>query len=358
MSRVPVELKSRSGPLQLAAAVVLQEVPEDDPGRLLVLGAPEPGLPAVLATRFPEATYVHHHYGVHLRDRDPAVPERFRFAARPPEGVWERALCFHPKSREMAQWILAGLGRATAEGGTVWMVGENRSGIRSSVSLLEETIGPLEVRRSAKHCLALRAVRRGRVAQLPPERVFPVRVGGRELTIVSLPGVFSHGRLDDGTALLLAALEEAGLGRRGFRRALDWGAGNGVLGAALATLVPEGEVDCADADAMALEAARATMARNRLPVRVLASDGFSDLGGPYDLIVSNPPFHAGIRTDSRAARRFLEEAPRHLSRKGSLWMVANAFLDHGPVLRAGFDRVRTVHLTTRYRVLEARRGTG
>ena len=59
--------------------------------------------------------------------------------------------------------------------------------------------------------------------------IFEVPLADGPLKVVSLPGVFSHGRLDRGTALLLEHLDKLPSGHL-----LDFGCGAGVLGAALA----------------------------------------------------------------------------------------------------------------------------
>jgi 16S rRNA (guanine1207-N2)-methyltransferase len=67
---------------------------------------------------------------------------------------------------------------------------------------------------------------------------------------VSLPGVFSHGRLDRGTELLLEHLDKLPSGHL-----LDFGCGAGVLGAAVKRRYPHNPATL-DVDAFAAASSR------------------------------------------------------------------------------------------------------
>lgn len=124
------------------------------------------------------------------------------------------------------------------------------------------------------------------------------------------------------------------------RRILDLGTGSGCIGIACAMAFPEAAVDLADVSPDALEVARENIARHGIEARVraLRSDLFAALAGPYDLIVSNPPYvteaqmravppeyrHepagalAGGPEGLDFALRILREAPAYLAEAGLL----------------------------------------
>lgn len=73
---------------------------------------------------------------------------------------------------------------------------------------------------------------------------------------------------------------------------LDLCTGSGCIGIATALTFEGSRVDLADISPQALKVARANVQRHGLEarVRVLQSDLFAALQGPYDLILSNPPY--------------------------------------------------------------------
>jgi 16S rRNA (guanine1207-N2)-methyltransferase len=147
------------------------------------------------------------------------------------------------------------------------------------------------------------------------------------LTVVSLPGVFSHGRLDRGSALLLQHLDKLPSGE-----VLDFGCGAGVLGAAVKRRYPHNNVTLLDVDAFATASSRLTLAANGLEGEVLTGDGIDAAPMGLSTILSNPPFHVGVHTDYLATENLLRKARQHLKNGGELRLVANAFLRYQPLI--------------------------
>lgn len=76
------------------------------------------------------------------------------------------------------------------------------------------------------------------------------------------------------------------------RRVLDLCTGNGSLAVLAAMAYPDVAVDAADLSADALAVAAINVGRHALQDRItlIASDGCAGVGGPYDLILCNPPY--------------------------------------------------------------------
>jgi 16S rRNA (guanine1207-N2)-methyltransferase len=321
--------------------------------RAIIVCPPEPGVPRLFADRFPEISVLYADYGLYTRDeesRPDGVRSFFRHDWEGEPGAFDLAVIFFPKEKDLAELMFASVSAGLRPEGDILVVGPNRGGIRTAGALMERYFGPVRERRSARHAVLLSGVRTVDPEPYQGMRRFTARVGDAEITAVSLPGVFSHGELDEGTALLLEAL-----GSPQFERALDWGCGSGVVGAALALGCPGGNVDFADSSPQALEATRLTLEANSISGKVMATDVFSGVPGRYDLIVTNPPFHEGLRTTTDVTGRMIQGAGEHLNESGRLVLVSNSFLRYEQALREHFGSVRTLVETTRFRVHDCRR---
>lgn len=265
---------------------------------------------------------------------------------------FDAAVVQMPKELKRLEMVMAMVRPLMIAGGSVALVGHNRAGVRGGAKVLAVRVGEPRLVDFRSHCrvyaatVPTDAAPRARLDEW--EHAFRIEVRGRSFDVRSFPGVFSHGKLDPGTALLLESMQVAH-----GARALDIGCGAGVIAAWLGA---EGvHVDAVDVDALALEATRRTLAANGGEGRVFASDVYSDAPGPYDLIVGNPPFHRGIRTTTAVSERLIRGAPDRLESGGELWIVANRTLDHRAAFEAAFQRVDVAAETRRYRVWRARR---
>lgn len=288
-------------------------------------------------------------------------------------GSFDLALMYLPKGKARQHWLLDQAQRALGPAGELRVVGGKREGIRSIREAVNARFTePLGVS-SGGHaqCVAARRPRAPEATQTHGVDVYAravtVDVPGGPLRCVWYPGVYGAEKLDEGTALLLQAIApaiDAGA-LDDAKRVLDVGCGSGVLGAALARaagargLLQRGlRVELVDVDALAVEAARATLADLGLPdgsAVTYGSDVYGATAGRYDWILSNPPFHDGVGTSYDVADRLIREAPARLERGGRLTLVANAFLPYRDALDQAFGAHRVLAETGRFRVYEATR---
>lgn len=187
------------------------------------------------------------------------------------------------------------------------------------------------------------------VPAVPPEARWPRRVRRDGLTIVAHGGTFGTTKLDPGSRLLLGqvgAIRAWAAASPRPLRMLDVGSGNGTLSAELARAVPEAHLTAVDLSWAGAAATEATLEANT-GVRPAATGDISatttvvwgdalDLlrqSDPFDLIVTNPPFHLGVAKDSTFTRELLRLAPSRLLPAGQLWVVHNTHLPWLPLLR-------------------------
>jgi len=278
--------------------------------------------------------------------------ERRSFGDFPDGMTFDHVVMSLPKSKARLAMMLECLSATLGSGGSLWLAGENRSGIRSAKTALEAQFEQVRVVDKARHCVLFEASGASPSARFDPgsfEHQWKLAQGPHEIEIHSMPGVFAHGRLDDGTALLagqIQGLEPAG-------RILDMACGSGILGALLKQSQPEAELVLADSDALALASARKTMAANKIEAQVVASDGFSDIEGRFDLVVSNPPFHQGFATRTGHGMSMLSEVRNFLSPGGQLLVVVNRHLQYRKWLDQVFDGHAILAENTRFQVLQA-----
>lgn len=272
----------------------------------------------------------------------------------PPQPHYDTIIAYLPKGQLLTNMILRMAATLLSPHGRLLLVGQNNAGIRSTVTLLAEAIGPTHKVDMARHCLLLRATMRATTPLFDVEEwgaTYQIEVNRTPLAIVCFPGVFSYGRLDEGTQLLLSTLTTPMAGR-----VLDFGCGSGVIGAAIKLLSPAAVIDLVDVDALALMATSCTFAANGMTAETIyPSDVFSDVYATYDWIVSNPPFHEGVQTDYQVVTTFFKQAATYLTSGGRLRLVANRFLKYQPLIEAHVGNCRILAENAKYRVYEATR---
>lgn len=260
----------------------------------------------------------------------------------------EIALVYLPKGNARRDHVLD---LASTIATKLVLVGCNDAGIKTArKAVAARAVGPVQSEHGNHAQLVATSL-----APVEPklrERRFEVpSADGDALTLVSLPGVFSEGRLDDATRTLLDVIEWPARGR-----ALDLGCGAGPIGLCAKRRVPALDVTLVDVDDYAVEATRRGAKANALGVDVRSSDGYSAVKGErFDVIVTNPPFHRGVGTEYEVTRAFVNDAPAHLRPDGAFWLVANAFLPWEEPLRGRFATVDVVAQDRRFVVYRATR---
>lgn len=256
---------------------------------------------------------------------------------------------YWPKNKSEAQFQLACLLNHLAKGTDVFIVGENRSGVKSAETLLSD-FGSIQKIDSARRCSLYHFQAESRIAFNLEEwwLQYDLHFEQFNLTVCSLPGVFSQKTLDVGSDLLLNTLLEQTQLIKG--RVLDMGCGSGVLSAFSVKINPTVELVSADVSAAAIAATQRTLQANHISGEVFASDVFSAISGKFDFIVSNPPFHDGKETNYNAAETLIKQSKTFLNANGKLCIVANSFLPYHQLLDDNFKRVDVIAKTPKFKV--------
>lgn len=325
-----------------ASEVLLRHSDDFEQSRILFAGDLQDDLPARFECAASRAhTQQFHHWQALSRQMGDNV--RFSLVAQASDVAdCDTLIYYWPKNKPEAQFQLMNILLLMPVGVDVFVVGENRSGVRSAEPMLAD-YAQLNKVDSARRC----GLYHGRLEKQPQ---FSLESWWAEynidgLTIKTLPGVFSRDGLDVGSQLLLSTLTPHTKGK-----VLDVGCGAGVLSAVLASHSPKVRLTLCDVSAPAVEASRATLAANGLEGEVFASNVFSEVKGRFDMIISNPPFHDGMQTSLDAAQTLIRGAVRHLNSGGELRIVANAFLPYPKILDETFGFHEVIAQTGRFKV--------
>ena len=201
------------------------------------------------------ATYCFHHQ----------AGAQVEFTAFPDgtEPVYQWIILTLPRQKALLHMLLDFAANLLAKDGKLWLAGENRAGIKSSQKLLDTYFDQVSKLDSARHCTLYEAQtpQRQHGFAIPSFRVeWPLECQRSKIQVLSYPGVFAHGRLDDGTALLLDSLEDMAI----TGKVLDFGCGAGVIGACIAANHKDTQVSFLDNSALALMSCRETLAANEM----------------------------------------------------------------------------------------------
>lgn len=258
-------------------------------------------------------------------------------------------LLYIPKAKVEIEYLLANLTPYLKENAEIILVGEKKCGIKSVSSLLKPYSEQSNIIDSARHCSVIYTQLSKPVRPFEQThwiKDYQLEINGISLTIRSLPGVFSYGELDKGSELLLNNLPDVLIGN-----GLDFGCGAGVLASYLLKKHSQLSLDLIDVNAYALASAKLTLAKNTLQANVFASDVFSNVDKKYDLLMSNPPFHSGQKTNYDAAETFINQSTQFLNKKGTLSIVANKFLRYEPLLIQAYKNITEVAENNKFKVL-------
>ncbi|WP_212524871.1 methyltransferase [Actibacterium sp. MT2.3-13A] len=258
-----------------------------------------------------------------------------------PEGDFAAAVVFVPRAKDKARALLTEA-VALVQGGPVIVDGARTDGIDS---LLKDCRKRAEVGAPLSKA-------HGKIFALTAAPAAFADWAGAPKTLPegfrTRPGVFSADAVDRGSALLADALPAKLKGR-----VADLGAGWGYLAVrALADHPGISELHLVEADFDALACARENVADPRARFHWADATAFAQ-GAPFDVVITNPPFHTGRAADPGLGRAFLVNAARILGRSGILYAVANRHLPYERILGELFHEVVEIGGDSGFKVIRA-----
>ena len=225
---------------------------------------------------------------------------------------------------------------------------------KSTLKLFEANLGPTTTSLAWKKARLVFVTRDESInAGASPDLDSFVVEADREYSIVNHASVFSRGRLDGGSRLLI---ENMPVSTR-YQRIVDLGCGNGLLGLIAASLNAQASVLFADESYMAVACAQVNF------IAAFGADRDADfkvtdcLQGiaekSADLVLNNPPFHQQNTLGDAIAWKMFLEARRVLKPLGELWVVGNRHLAYHAKLKKLFGACKQIASNRKFVVLKA-----
>ncbi len=250
------------------------------------------------------------------------------------------AIIYFPKAKQRFDYYVSMVSKLLSPDGLWFAVGEKKGGVKGCEKALKPFAAGVKKVDAARHCMLFSATFNNQACHKTMADWFTTKnvdvqykpskaersagpLSTVELTLASLPGVFSATRLDSGTEMLLKEVHDL----KGH--GLDFGCGCGVIATTIAK-TQEVTVDALDVDALAVASTMRTFELNSVDGKAIHSNGISGLVAKptYKFIVSNPPFHTGLKTDYSIVEKFIKDSKVRLKMNYQMWVVANSFLPY------------------------------
>lgn len=232
------------------------------------------------------------------------------------------------KEKPLTHYLINQSARLLQAGGELLLCGEKNDGIKTYTDKAARLFG-CSVKASKLglgYCACLPLLSPQPEAQLDDQSYPQLRQVSRsaELSFYSKPGLFGWNKIDQGSALLIAQLEQH-LPSDPLQSLLDLGCGYGYLTLMTGKLAIRQRF-ATDNNAAALLAAEKNFASQGLEVQLVAADAGDRLKEKVDLLLCNPPFHQGFGTEGDLTDKFLAAGRRLLKDSGWGFYVVNQFI--------------------------------
>lgn len=271
-----------------------------------------------------------------------------------PRKVFDLVLIKTPKSHALLEFQLRLLKPSIDANTKVIAAGMSRSIHNKTLQLFEKIIGPTTTSLAWK---------KSRLIFATPDLSLTVPLANstdrfvieanRTFNISSHANVFSRGRLDEGSQLLI---EHMPVDER-YRDIADLGCGNGILGIIASSVNKPSSIVFADESYMAVSSAKQNFGEafgKTIKAHFKVTDclqGVEDES--IDLVINNPPFHQLNAIGDTIAWQMFTEARRVLRKDAELYVVGNRHLGYHTKVKKVFGNCQMITSNKKFVVLKA-----
>ena len=290
-------------------------------------------------------------------DRDALKQLGLKVVAETQEEAFDLVLVLPGRQRLEARANLAEAVSRTGEGGVVVACAPNTEGARTLEKDLAELLGSVDRRTKNKCRVVWQTVLPDKINRtfLAEWQALDAPRPVLDGAFLSRPGLFAWDRVDPASKLLGDLLPSKLTGR-----GADLGAGFGYLSRRVFERAPGvSAMDLYEAEKRALDLAGENLSafKTDKTVKSIWHDVTKGIEGPYDFIVSNPPFHQAGKADrADVGQGFIRAAAAGLRPGGEFFMVANRHLPYERTLASAFSSVAQLADEGGYKVILAVKG--
>lgn len=252
---------------------------------------------------------------------------------------------YWPKNKSEAKFQLLNIMSCFVIGTQIFIVGDNSSGVKSAPSILKKWINLKKID-TAKHSILIFGFLKRKI-KFKIEDFFKIYMW-QGFSIKSLPGVFGHKKIDEGSKLLASTFSNNITGK-----ILDIGSGTGLLSVCLLRSSPKANLTLIENSVTALKCSQETLNENNLKGEVILSDLYSNIFKKFNLIISNPPFHEDLSVNFNVIKKIILYSIKYLNKKGELRFVTNICFNYDCLLKKIFNKHSVIKKNNRYKVYQA-----
>lgn len=262
------------------------------------------------------------------------------------------------KERSLANHCINSAFRLLKTDGCLMLIGEKHQGIKTHCKNAGKAFGSESNFKKIGLCYQGTIYKQSDQPDLKlDDKNYPElqQIDAEAISFRSKPGVFGWNKIDQGSAFLIETCRKQ-LAQRDWKpeSLLDLGCGYGYL-----TLMTR-DLDipnryATDNNAAAINAAQANFSEYNMDVSCTLDDCGSNLNERCELILCNPPFHRGFKTNSDLTKNFLQQGQRLLHAKGMALWVLNKFIDVETPALEHFKQLDVLDENSQFKVIRLRK---